>query len=238
MDSRLMTIKAKKIGLFLRQARENRCLSVEDCANWLGLTAEEYSAFETGDLLLSLPQIESLAYYLDYSFDALVEGNSPATSQTKADASTNHDLLGLRDRIISVALKHSRISQGFSVEELASVAGISTAELTGYEEELRPIPYLHLESLLSALKLSTNEFFAQSGPLSLQHQPVNAAPTAEAAQPAVSTQNPELEGLSEDVLSFISKPVNRPYLDLAMRLSKMEADKLRAIASSLLEITY
>lgn len=234
MDSRLMTIKAKKIGVFLRQARENRCFSVEDCANWLGLSSEEYMAIESGDLLLSLPQIESLAYYLDCSFDSLIEGSASVAPQLKPNASTNQELLGLRDRIIAVALKQHRLARGQSVEGLASAAEISTAELMAYEDELQSIPYLHLESLLSALNVSTNEFFSQSGPLSQQHQSARV----DAAHDTSAPQSPVVEGLSEEVLAFISKPVNRPYLDLAMRLSKMEADKLRAIASSLLEITY
>ena len=238
MDPRLITIKAKKIGLFLRQARENRCLSVEECATWLGVTSDEYNDFEAGNLLLSLPQIESLAYYLNCSFASLVEGNSEVSTQPKPDALTNQDLLGLRDRIISVALKQNRQDQNFSVAELASAAGISSVELTGYEEALQPIPYLHLEALLAALQVSTDEFFAQSGPLSLQHGSAKITTDSDPDALTQTKSNPMIDGLSEDVLAFISKPVNRPYLDLAMRLSKMEADKLRAIASSLLEITY
>ncbi|MEA5078853.1 MAG: helix-turn-helix transcriptional regulator [Anaerolineaceae bacterium] len=237
MDSRLLTIKAKKIGLFLRQARENRHLSVEDCANWLGITADEYASVESGELLLSLPQIESLALFLDCSFTSLVEGNS-SPAQPKPDSTTNQELLSLRDRIIAVALKQHRLAQSLSVADLAASAGISTAELTGYEEELQAIPYLHLEALLSALRVSTDEFFAQSGPLSLQHLSSQSTPTPESTPSSQATPSPVLEGLSEDMLAFVSKPVNRPYLELAMRLSKMEADKLRAIASSLLEITY
>ncbi len=37
---------------------------------------------------------------------------------------------------------------------------------------------------------------------------------------------------------FIAKPVNRPYLDLAVRLNDMSVEKLRAVAEGLLEITY
>jgi hypothetical protein len=33
-------------------------------------------------------------------------------------------------------------------------------------------------------------------------------------------------------------PVNRPYLELAMKLSSMSRDKLRAVAEDLLDITY
>jgi hypothetical protein len=44
--------------------------------------------------------------------------------------------------------------------------------------------------------------------------------------------------LPPDIQQFVCKPVNRPYLELAMRLSELSAEKLRAVAEVLLEITY
>jgi hypothetical protein len=44
--------------------------------------------------------------------------------------------------------------------------------------------------------------------------------------------------LSPELQTFVSKPVNRPYLVLAQRLSEMSVEKLRAVAEGLLEITY
>ncbi len=43
--------------------------------------------------------------------------------------------------------------------------------------------------------------------------------------------------LSEEIHDFINNPVNQPYLELALKLSRMDAKKLREIAESLLEIT-
>jgi hypothetical protein len=40
-----------------------------------------------------------------------------------------------------------------------------------------------------------------------------------------------------DLQTFVSKPINRPYLELAQRLSEMSVDKLRSVAEGLLEIT-
>ena len=44
--------------------------------------------------------------------------------------------------------------------------------------------------------------------------------------------------LPPEIQLFASKPVNLPYLELAMRLSELNAEKLRAVAEVLLEITY
>jgi predicted NodU family carbamoyl transferase len=48
----------------------------------------------------------------------------------------------------------------------------------------------------------------------------------------------QIASLPEEIQQFISQPVNRPYMELAMKLSKLSADKLRAVAEGLLEITY
>jgi hypothetical protein len=41
-----------------------------------------------------------------------------------------------------------------------------------------------------------------------------------------------------DLREFVALPVNRPYLELAMKLSNMSRDKLRSVAENLLDITY
>jgi hypothetical protein len=43
--------------------------------------------------------------------------------------------------------------------------------------------------------------------------------------------------LPPDLQNFVSKPVNRPYLELAMKLSGMSTDKLRSVAEDILDIT-
>lgn len=58
-------------------------------------------------------------------------------------------------------------------------------------------------------------------------------PTETRLQESISNQTE----LSEEIRSFISNPVNQPYLELALKLSRMDAKKLREIAESLLEIT-
>jgi hypothetical protein len=40
-----------------------------------------------------------------------------------------------------------------------------------------------------------------------------------------------------ELREFVALPVNRPYLELAMKLSTMSRDKLRSVAEDLLDIT-
>ena len=43
--------------------------------------------------------------------------------------------------------------------------------------------------------------------------------------------------LPAELQAFVSQPVNRPYLELAIKLSSMSSDKLRSVAEGLLDIT-
>jgi hypothetical protein len=41
-----------------------------------------------------------------------------------------------------------------------------------------------------------------------------------------------------EIQHFIVKPINLPYLELAMKLSQTSVEKLRGIAENILDITY
>ena len=43
--------------------------------------------------------------------------------------------------------------------------------------------------------------------------------------------------LPKELQDFVCQPVNRPYLELAVKLSSMSTDKLRSVAEGLLDIT-
>jgi hypothetical protein len=44
--------------------------------------------------------------------------------------------------------------------------------------------------------------------------------------------------LPVELRQFVAMPVNRPYLELAMKLSNMSRDKLRSVAEDILDITF
>ncbi len=227
MDKKLEKIKAKKIGLFMHDARENKEQTIDNCASWLNISRDEYLAMEDGESSPSLPQLESLANFLNSSFDFLLHGPTTEVEAGKTfSQDVNINLLLLRNHVIAALLKQTRLEKNISLDQLSVLSTIPSDVLQSYENASTPIPVVALENLIEKLDLSLDKLFSKSGPLGHSSTPVSPPP---AALP---------EDLPEDMLQFISKPVNRPYLDLAMRLSKMEADKLRSIAASLLEITY
>ncbi len=96
--------------------------------------------------------------------------------------------------------------------------------MKAYELGERPISLPELEGLLSILGGRIETLFAQSGPIgSWLNQQI--------AMRDFLTLPPELQ-------NFVCKPVNRPYIDLAMKLSAMSTEKLRSVAEDILDITF
>ena len=221
--SKVFTIRAKKLGVLLQDARLNARRSVQECAEAIGVTPEDFEALELGDQTISLPKLEILSYFLDVPLEhfwgsqALSEGNSNGSKFDK------EQLVGLRQRMIGALARQAREEANLTLEEVASAVGISSALLEAYEmgEEEFPLPYLEWVGQVVGRRIE--EFWDQHGPVG----------TWDHEQRAV--QN--FLSLSSDLQGFVSKPINRPYLELAQRMSEMSVEKLRALGEGILEIT-
>ena len=227
MNNELAAIRAKKIGILLKQMRESHGHTEENCANWLGISAVEYKAIESGENCASLPQIESLSYYLGFPFEFFT--TLPPTSEPaekNLSQQVNHELVKVRNKMIAILLRQKREQKGMSLEDLAKRVEMPLNDLRSYEEEFTAIPFSSLVAMLEVLEISLDKLFSQDGPF--KHE--SSSPVNEGG--AISSNLPD------EVIEFVSKPSNMPYIELAMRFSKMDANKIRTIASSLLEITY
>jgi hypothetical protein len=81
-----------------------------------------------------------------------------------------------------------------------------------------------LEALVKALGGRVESFFDRSGPIGqwmLNEEAIR-----------------DFLELPLELRQFVAQPVNRPYLELAMRLSNMSKDKLRSVAENILDITF
>jgi transcriptional regulator with XRE-family HTH domain len=223
VNSIALSVRAKKLGALLRDARLAKGSSLETCAQAVGVSPEQFEAFEMGEKPLSLPELELLAYYLEvplqhfWGDQSLSGGDEP-----KLQKNPQH-FLGLRQRMVGAKLRQARLEAGLSLEELAEKSWSSASLLESYELGEAAVPLPDLEVLASILNRPISDFQDHNGPVGAW----------EARQRAV-------EGfleLSTDLQAFVSKPINRPYLELARRLSEMDVEKLRAVAEGLLEIT-
>jgi hypothetical protein len=104
------------------------------------------------------------------------------------------------------------------------MSGISTTRIKTYELGERSIPLPELEGLTALLGTQIEALFDQTGHIGLWM----------VQQKAIQ----EFLTLPNELQNFVSKPINRPYLELAKKLSLMSTDKLRSLAEDILEITF
>ncbi|PWB73490.1 MAG: hypothetical protein C3F07_09525 [Anaerolineales bacterium] len=219
-----ITIRSKKLGVLIRDARIASRRSIKECAEAIGLKSGAFRAYEEGRKSPSLPELETLVYYLDLPIDHFwsreIKSNAPLPIET-LDLSK---LLSVRQRKIGALLRQERMNASISIRNLALQTGISGARIKAYELGERPIPLPELEALVSVLGGRIETFFDRSGPIGqwLMNE--------EAIQHFLE--------LPSELREFVALPVNRPYLELAMKLSSMSRDKLRSVAEDLLDITF
>lgn len=224
MDNKArITLRTKKLGVLIRDARIADRRSVEDCANAIGVSRGVFRAYEQGRQAPSLQELETLVYFLDLAIDHFWGKEAISDDVPPTEPLDLPQLTSLRQRMIGALLRQERMKASISMKALAEQTGISLSRLKSYELGERPIPLPELEIMLNILGGRIDNFFDQSGPIGEWM----------GRQRAIR----DFLELPADIQAFVCLPVNRPYLELAMRLSSMSVEKLRSVAEGLLEIT-
>jgi transcriptional regulator with XRE-family HTH domain len=218
-----ITLRTKKLGVLIRGARLAARRTSEDCAKAMGVSKGMFHSYEEGKRAPSLPELELLAYYLKLPIEHFWGRASLSEEQPASEPLDMQRLLELRQRMIGALLRQERTNADRSLKALSQETGISSARLKAYELGERPIPLPELETLMSALASRIENFFDQNGPIG-----------------GWITDEKSIRQflqLPKDLQAFICQPVNRPYLDLARKLSGMSNEQLRSVAEGLLDIT-
>jgi transcriptional regulator with XRE-family HTH domain len=221
---KLLQIRNKKLGLLILDARKTSRRSIEECANALGISQEEFQEYEKGNGSLSLPQMELLALFFNLPIEHFW-GKRAITDRSAVPTLQEKDrLILLRNRVIGTNLRMARTGANISLSELAEKSSIPEDQLQRYENGQNSIPVTELEMFANLLEVPIERFYDDHGPIGKWR--------------AQQGSMQKFLELPPDLQQFVAKPVNRPYLELAMRLSDLSAEKLRAVAEVLLEITY
>ena len=220
MNTQLLSIKAKKFGVRLAAFRQKKGLSTEVLSLWTGISNEKLQDIEHGDSTVTLPEIELIAMKLGFSTETLIAGDLQDLIATKMDEGAVKQYAGLRDRMIALNLRKTRLDQNKSLESISAQCGLEPNELDQFESGSKPVPVPILELLCTEYQIPL---------LSLIPQKPESDP---------SSTSESYENLPEEVAEFVNNPANLPYLELARKLSELDAAKLRSIAEGLLEITY
>jgi len=218
-----ITIRTKKIGVLIRGARLAAGKSLEECAQAIGASSSTLEAYERGETSPTLPELEALAYYLKTPLAHFWGREIASASKPETPSDNPLRLLRLRNHIIGALFRQARLEAGLSPKDVADRAGITEEMIESYELGEQPIPLPELEVLANAVNRPIKDFQDSRGPIGTWIRQQHALQY--------------FAELSPDLQDFISKPVNRPYLELAQRLSEMSVEKLRTVAEGLLEIT-
>lgn len=221
---KLLQIRNKKLGVLIMSARKSARREIPECAEAVGVSSQLFEEFETGKAVPSLPQIELLALFFNLPLEYFWGRQIVSTTEAFQVLQEKERLIRLRNRMIGTNIRLARNDANMSAQELAEKTGIPVNLINQYETGELALPATELELVVNALDIPIERFYDTHGPIGKWRIQQG------------STQ--KFLDLPSDVQQFIAKPVNRPYLELAMRLSDLSAEKLRAVAEVLLEITY
>lgn len=213
MKLEMSVIRRKIMGVALRQARLAQGRSLEDCAGMIHASAEEIAQIERGVRDLTLPELETLAAYLQVPVSAIVSGQLPA-GDTAARA-LSPQVLALRRKIVGALLRKAREAAGKDVAEVAAALDVAPETVQQYERGQLDIPAAQLVAASDMLQIPLESF--------LQSPPASALP-------------PMGADLPEETRAFVASPQSRPYLQLAMALSRFSPEVLRALGEALLAL--
>lgn len=222
-SDKMRTIRAKKLGVLMRNARLASGKEVEECAQAVGILPQAYQEYEIGSQSPSLPELEALAFFLDIPLERFW---GQTTFLKPGDGEQNIDVqkvVRLRNRVIGVLIKKYRQEAGMELGVLAEKLEIDHEELEAMEYGQKPVSLPELELIAAALSRPVRDFQDNRGP-------VGTWANRKRVVDRFVELPPELQ-------EFVCMPVNRPFLELAQRLSEMPVQKLRSVAEGLLEIT-
>ena len=215
-------IRGKMIGVLLRDARLKAGRSFDDCAQMLRVTPQQIEAWEIGDDVPALPQLELLASYLDVPVSHFWGVDTLQAARDELH-SAQDEYVALRNRMIGALLRLARQEQGSSLDDLAEASGLPAAQIQAYELGELPMPIHELTVLSNAVKKNMRYFLESESHLG--------------EWLAMREEWKHFTQLPPDIREFAANPRNLGFIEIAIMFSQMPADKLRRVGESVLNIS-
>jgi transcriptional regulator with XRE-family HTH domain len=218
-------IRNKILGALIADARASSGRSVQACAELLGIAEGEFAGFEAGTATPTLPQLEVMAYYFNVPMEHFW-GNETVAIRREEEAIKESlpQFMALREKMLGATLRRLRDETGMTLEQLSAQTNIPVERLEAYELGQQPVPVHVLRQITRALNVSFDELMDDHGSIGSWLR--------------LQAEFDRFRELPEDLREFILRPINRNYLDLAIRLSGLSVQRLRNIAEGILDITY
>ncbi len=224
MDPQMaVTLRTKKLGILIRDARLEAKKSLKECGEAIGSSSSKISSFETGKKSPTLPELELISNFLNVPISRFWKDQIKSTDPSLLEDIHIEHALTLRDRFIANELEKRRLTANASYKDIHEATGITPSKMKKYEEGEKSIPLPDLELLCNYWNIDISTFIDPDSPIGrwvIAHDRIE-----------------DFLELPLNIQDFVGKPVNFPYLEIAQRLSEMSTEQLRAIAEGLLEIT-
>jgi transcriptional regulator with XRE-family HTH domain len=218
-----ITLRAKKLGILLKDARQNAGKTMKECGAALGVSGSTIGSYEKGVSSPSLSEIEILCYLFKLPLNRFWKDTIIAEERETDGEWDQEEYISARNQQVGTILSAAREKLGKTFEEITTETGITYGRMKRFEAGETPIPLPELELLSNTLEIPLADFFEGETKIGKW----------------ISAQDNihEFLSLPSEVQQFITKPTNLPYIQIAMKLSNLSAEQLRTIAESLLEIT-
>lgn len=217
-----LLLRGKMLGVLMRDARTAANRSLEDCARLLRISPQIVEAWEFGEAVPSLPQLELLAYYLDVPVSHFW-GLETFEATRKQQPGAQNEYILLRQRMIGALLRQAREAKKMSVETLSELSYIPVEQIIQYELGELAIPMPELSIMASAVEQNVS-YFLETG-----------SQIGELLQTRENWKH--FNDLPDDLRRFAANPLNIGFIEIALAFSQMPNDKLKSIATSMLDIT-
>ncbi len=215
-------LRARILGVLLRDARLNKGISEADLAATLNVSEDTVLAWEFGQDAPSLPQLEIIAYQLGVPVSHFWKTKTISTEETER-VIPEHEYNELRNRLIGAKLALARQEAKLSQEELGNATGLSADQIATYELG-EPLPFPELTSFSTVLRKPLAYFMEDTDRvgnwLSMQEE------------------YQRFSELPEAIRNFVTQPIHQPFIEIAIRLSRLPVKELRAVAEDILNITF
>src|SRR6202142_3828695 len=152
MDIRSQTtLRTKKLGVLIRDARLASRRDIAECAKAIGVSKGIFRAYEEGRRAPSLPELETLVYYLKLSIHHFWAQSSISDDAPVTEPLDLPRLVEVRQRMIGALLRQQRNNASLSIKSLVQETSIPGGRIKSYELGERPIPLPELEELAREL---------------------------------------------------------------------------------------
>jgi len=208
---------AEIIAQKLTQARFACGKSMKDCAAAIATSNAHYKKIECGEILPTLPELETLSYFLNIPLSSLL-GNQRIVAVT-VSLGNSARFIEIRNSAIGTLLQIEREKKAITLKEMAERSEIQRSRLKRYESGTIGIPIHDLLKMAEVLSIDPAIFFDKNSPIGLW-QSSQQTLQAFLAQPS-------------DLQEFIIDPANLPYLELAQKLKGLQPQDLGAMAGAI-----